>query len=101
MFIYCQMMSFWIVLFTVIVSLILLFAIISNGLMICCVAKFKRLRTFTNVFICNLSVSDIILAGVIMPQKLHHVFHTHDFYEGKFWYIRFILYFEASALPSG
>ena len=66
------------------VAILLLFAVLSNSLVIFCVAKFKKLRTVTNVLICNLAISDIILAGFVLPQKLHDMFHEEDFYEGEF-----------------
>ena len=61
-----------------------LFAIvISNMLLIYCILRIGKLRTVTNIFICNLSVSDILLAGFIMPQKLHDIFHKDHFHEGN------------------
>ena len=60
-----------------------LFAIVSNMLLIYCIVRIGKLRTVTNIFICNLSVSDILLAGFIMPQKLHDIFHKDHFHEGN------------------
>ena len=73
--------SLWI--FLVIVALVLLFAIFSNALVIYCVIKFPKLRSVTHVLICNLAVSDILLAGFVMPQKLHDLSHEEDFFEGE------------------
>ncbi|CAG2209452.1 unnamed protein product [Mytilus edulis] len=42
------------------------------------------MRNVTNILICNLSVSDIILAGIILPQNLHDISHEDDFHEGPF-----------------
>ena len=78
-----NMISVGILLFVVIMAVMLLFAVLSNGLVIYCVIKIKKLRTITSLFICNLSVSDILLAGFIMPQKLHDISHKDDFFEGK------------------
>ena len=78
------MMDLGILFFVIIMAVMLLFAVLSNGLVIYCVIKIKKLRTITNVFICNLSVSDILLAGFIMPQKLHDISHKEDFFEGMF-----------------
>ena len=75
--------SLGIYLYAGIVSLLLLFAVLSNSLVMYCVVKIKKLRTVTNVLICNLAISDILLAGFVMPQKLHDLFHEEDFYEGK------------------
>ena len=72
-------------LYIILMAIALVFAVLSNGMVIYCVAGFKKLRTVTNIFICNLSVSDILLAGFVMPQRLHDITHFEmDFYEGKF-----------------
>lgn len=76
-------MSFGIILFVVIMGILILFAIFSNSLLIYSLLRIKKLRTVTNVFICNLSINDILLAGFVMPQKLHDIFHKEDFFEGK------------------
>ena len=70
-------------LFIIIVGIVLLFAVLSNGMVIYCVIRLKKLRTVTNIFICNLSASDILLAGVMLPQRLHDVSHSEEFYEGN------------------
>jgi hypothetical protein len=41
------------------------------------------MRNVTNILICNLSISDIILAGIILPQNLHDLSHEEDFVEGE------------------
>ena len=76
--------------YAVVMSLLLLFAIFSNILVIYCVAKFKKLRTVTNVLICNLAISDILLAGFVMPQKLHDLFHEEDYHEGMLFCLSYI-----------
>ena len=77
-------MDLGIIIFITIIAFILLFAVISNCLVIYCVVRLKKIRTITNVFICNLSVSEILFAGIVMPQKLHDISHYEkDFYEGK------------------
>lgn len=68
--------------YVIMMGLLLLFAIFSNALVVYCVIRKKKLRSVTNVFICNLSISDILLAGFVMPQKLHDISHTDGFYEG-------------------
>ncbi|KAL4218331.1 Neuropeptide FF receptor 2 [Mactra antiquata] len=69
-------------LYIVFISAILVFAVFSNSLVIYCVYKYRKLRTVTNVLVCNLAVSDILLSGFVMPQKLHDISHEEDFYEG-------------------
>ena len=68
--------------YIILMAILILFSVFSNGLVIYCVFRFKKLRTVTNVLICNLAVSDILLAGFVMPQKLHDTTHVEDFYEG-------------------
>ncbi|XP_046352945.2 RYamide receptor-like [Haliotis rufescens] len=46
------------------------------------VIKNPKLRNVTNLFICNLAISDILLAGIVLPQNLHDVSHPTDNYEG-------------------
>ena len=84
------MVGVGILLFVIITAAMLLFAVLSNGLVIYCVIKIKKLRTITNVFICNLSVSDIMLAGFIMPQRLHDISHKENFFEGKLTLLNFV-----------
>ena len=77
-------LSLEVLLFVIFMTLALIFAVFSNGLVIYCVSRLRKLRTVTNIFICNLSVSDILLAGFVMPQRLHDITHaSEDFYEGR------------------
>ena len=69
--------------FVGVMAALALFAILSNMMLIYCVFRVRKLRTVTNIFICNLSVSDIFLAGFTMPQKLHDIFHKDHFHEGN------------------
>ena len=70
--------------YIILMSLVLAIAISSNLLIIYCVVRLKNLRTVTNIFICNLSISDILLAAYVMPLKLHDIsHHDQDWYEGK------------------
>jgi len=69
--------------YIVLISALIIFAVISNKLVIYCVFRFKKLRTVTNVLICNLAVSDILLAGFVMPMRVHDITHIEDFHEGK------------------
>jgi hypothetical protein len=41
------------------------------------------MRNVTNILICNLSVSDILLGGILLPQNLHDFSHEEDFHEGE------------------
>lgn len=80
---FTKMLTVGLWIYVIIIGLLLFFAVLSNALVIYCVVTRKKLRSVTNVFICNLSVSDILLAGFVMPQRLHDISHTDAFYEGK------------------
>ena len=81
----CKMSgSLSIILYAAAISFLLVLAVFGNSLVIVCVAKYPKLRTVTNVLICNLAVSDVLLAGFVLPQKLHDMFHEEDFYEGRY-----------------
>ncbi|XP_075158964.1 uncharacterized protein LOC142232135 [Haematobia irritans] len=51
-------------------SIILLFAIVGNLLVIIILAQNRRMRTITNVFLLNLAISDILLGVLCMPVTL-------------------------------
>ncbi|ESO87454.1 hypothetical protein LOTGIDRAFT_166607 [Lottia gigantea] len=70
--------------FIAIITLVLVFSIVSNITVIIIMIKTPKLRNITNLFICNLSISDILLAGVVLPQNLHDLSHTEDYFEGDF-----------------
>src|SRR6218665_3958445 len=36
----------------------------------------------TDVFVLNLALSDMVFGGFVLPQQLHDVSHSGDFYEG-------------------
>ena len=78
-----EIISVGILFYTVVMATFLAFAVSSNCLVIYCVVKFTALRTVTNIFICNLSISDILLAGFVMPQRLHDMFHQGSYHEGN------------------
>ena len=78
-----EIISVGILFYTVLMSTFLAFAVCSNCLVIYCVVRFTALRTVTNIFICNLSISDILLAGFVMPQRLHDIFHKGSYHEGN------------------
>ena len=78
-----QIISVGLLFYMAIMVTCLVFAIFSNFLVVYCVIRFTALRTVTNIFICNLSVSDILLAGFVMPQRLHDIFHKGSYHEGN------------------
>lgn len=60
-------MPFWLILCY---SIIFLFAIIGNLLVISTLIQNRRMRTITNLFLLNLAVSDILLGVFCMPVTL-------------------------------
>ncbi|XP_062614081.1 neuromedin-K receptor-like [Saccostrea cucullata] len=76
-------LSFELVIFLTIIALILIFAVVSNFLVVIIVARNKKMRNATNIFIGNLSLSDIILGAFVLPQNLHDLSHAENFHEGE------------------
>ena len=75
------------VLFTVIMGLVALFSCLSNSLFVNAILRHRKFRSPTYVLICNLSLNDILMAGFLVPQILHDLFHQSEYYEGKYIYI--------------
>ncbi|XP_011418423.2 substance-P receptor [Magallana gigas] len=70
--------------FLVCMVLILIFAVVSNFIVIFIVIRNKKMRSVTNVFIGNLAFSDIFLGAVVLPMRLHDLSHAENFHEGEF-----------------
>ncbi|KAL8576665.1 hypothetical protein ACOMHN_025140 [Nucella lapillus] len=69
--------------FIVIISIILVVSVVCNILVVVVVGVNPPLRTPTHLLICNLSVSDLILASLVLPQNLHDLTHIEEnYYEG-------------------
>ncbi|XP_013418687.1 cholecystokinin receptor isoform X2 [Lingula anatina] len=51
-------------------SLIFLLSVVGNGLVIATLVQNKRMRTVTNMFLLNLSISDLLLAVLCMPVTI-------------------------------
>lgn len=51
-------------------TIIFLLAVLGNSLVIVALVQNKRMRTVTNVFLLNLSISDLLLAVFCMPFTL-------------------------------
>lgn len=50
--------------------IIFLLSVVGNTLVICTLLQNRRMRTITNVFLLNLSISDVLLAVFCMPFTL-------------------------------
>ena len=73
-------------------SVIFVLAVVGNSLVIVTLAQNRRMRTVTNVFLLNLSVSDLLLAVFCMPFTLIPTL-LKDFIFGKVVCV-FIRYFQ-------
>jgi len=64
-------------------------SVASNVSVIACIWKKARDKentghsslTSTDILIVSLAVNDILLAGVVLPQKIHDLSHTQHFFE--------------------
>ncbi|KAH9494863.1 hypothetical protein Btru_015854 [Bulinus truncatus] len=70
--------------FTIIISFVLIVSVVGNLLVLIVVIKTPKLLNATNVFICNVTVSDILLASLVLPQNIHDISHaSENYYEGE------------------
>ena len=54
----------------IVLSIVILFTLIGNGLVVTAVASFQRLRSVTNFFVVSLAVADLTVAILVMPYSL-------------------------------
>lgn len=69
-------------LFIALNGLSLLWSVFSNICVPTIVIFNKKMKTPTNILICNLAVSDLLFGGIVLPQNLHDISHTGDYHEG-------------------
>jgi hypothetical protein len=70
--------------FTIAVFGVWLFlSVLSNFGVLIVILSNKRTLSVTSVFMCNLAVSDIFLAGFVLPQSVHDFSHQEDYHEGQ------------------
>jgi len=77
---YVSLLSIWVIL-----------SVGSNMSVIGCIWKTSRDRqtagrrslTSTDILLISLALNDILLAGIVLPQKIHDISHTGDFFERK------------------
>lgn len=58
------------------VIFILLLNVCGNCMVCAAIFSYRRLRTVTNCFIVSLAVSDLLVAGLSMPFRIHHTLHS-------------------------
>ena len=76
-------LSAWEATFTAFISTFLVYSFASNVCVLVVIVKNKTMRTVTNIFLSNLAVSDMILASLVLPQQVHDISHTEEYFEGK------------------
>ncbi|XP_070574717.1 neuropeptide FF receptor 1-like [Ptychodera flava] len=70
--------------FVVFISIFVFVSVALNVVIILVIATNKHMQTVTYVLITNLAVSDLLFAGIVVPQNIHDISHSSDFYEGQF-----------------
>lgn len=65
-----NVVSFATVIIGGVLSIIILFTLLGNGLVVTAVASFQRLRSVTNYFVVSLAVADLTVAILVMPYSL-------------------------------
>ena len=70
------------IVFIAIIGLWIGFSLLTNIGVLLVVILYKKMHTVTNLFICNLALSDIFLAAFVLPQHLHDLSHSDLYFEG-------------------
>ena len=70
-------------LFVAFISIFLFISFFSNVCVVIAIMKIKTMRTVTNIFLCNLAISDMIIASIVLPQQVHDISHTAGYFERK------------------
>jgi len=78
-------------LYIAILSIWVLVSVASNVSVIACIWKTskekkktgRRSLTTTDVLLVSLALNDILLAGIVLPQKIHDISHSDHFFECK------------------
>ena len=70
----------------VLLSLIILFTLIGNGLVVTAVVNFQRLRSVTNYFVVSLAVADLTVAILVMPYALVYELYSEWKFGWQFCY---------------
>ena len=69
--------------FISVIALWMALSLLSNIGVIIVVKLTKKMHTVTNMFICNLALSDIFMTAFVLPQDLHDLSHADEYFHGK------------------
>ena len=71
------------IVFISIIGLWIGYSLLSNIAVLQVVINDKKMHTVTNLFICNLALSDIFMTAFVLPQDLHDLSHADEYFHGK------------------
>lgn len=77
-------MDTWITTFITVISILLVFSIVGNVATVLVVVRDKRMVSLTNVLMCNLAISDIMLSGIVIPAQLRQITDTVHFTDREY-----------------
>ena len=67
----------------VVLGVVMVFSVVSNLCVMIVVCVHPHMHTVTHLLITNLALSDLCLTAFVLPQNIHDLFHTKNYYEGK------------------
>jgi len=87
-------------LYVALLSIWVIVSVASNMSVIACIWRTakdrktvgRRSLNSTDILLVSLAVNDIILAGVVLPQKIHDISHSEHFFECKYLEILALVY---------
>ncbi|XP_054169093.1 neuromedin-U receptor 2-like [Oppia nitens] len=69
----------WLIPLTVVYIIILIFGVLGNVVTILVILRFRYMQTITNLYLCNLAITDLITLICGMPLELYTLWHQYPF----------------------